>query len=76
MTLSQIKVNPAAVLMRAQDYPLSVTKHNQVKGYVVGKEIFEKLIAYVEDAEDAQALKSADISTGRDLEDIAKELGL
>jgi hypothetical protein len=74
VTLSQFKINPAAILAQAQDYPLSVTKHNQVQGYVVGKEIFEKLVAYVEDMEDSQALKTTDLQKGRDLEEIAKEL--
>ena len=80
VSISQLKMNPAAVFLAAQDYPVAVDSRNQTTGYVVGKKLFDKLIEYIEDAEDVKAvkkmMKSGEIGKGRDFEEFAKELGI
>lgn len=76
ISISQLKINPALVISQAADYPVAVENRNKVQGYVVGKALFEKIIAFLEDREDFFAAKNSDFSKGRSFEDVAKELGL
>lgn len=76
ISISQLKVNPSAALSRAQDFPVAVQNRNQTQGYLVGKSLFEKIIEYLEDIEDAKVIAKTDFSKGRDFEEFAKEMGL
>lgn len=76
VSISQFKINPAAVLAQAETYPVSITAHNQIKAYVVGRELYEQMVAQFEDQFDRQAIADTDFSKGKDLEILAKELGL
>lgn len=75
-TISQLKVNPSAVIAQASDYPVAVENRNQVTAYLVGKTLFERILAYLEDRMDAAAVGDADFSKGKDFEDVAKSLGI
>ncbi|MBI4066101.1 type II toxin-antitoxin system Phd/YefM family antitoxin [Candidatus Gottesmanbacteria bacterium] len=75
-TISQLKMNPSAVIAQAADYPVAVANRNTVTAYVVGKQLFERLTAYLEDRLDGAAVASADFSKGKDFEKVARDLGI
>lgn len=76
ISISQLKANPAAALSSAQDYPVAIQNRNNTAGYIFGKDLFERLIVYLEDSEDKKIIDKTDFSKGRDFEEIAKELGI
>ena len=75
-SISQLKVNPSAVISMATDYPVAVHSRNNIQAYVIGKMLYEKMIAMLEDKIDRKAIEDADFSKGKDFETIAKSLGL
>ena len=76
VSISELKTNPSAVLSAADDYPVEVKRRNKTEAYVVGKDLFEKLILFLEDIEDKRTIEKTDFSKGRDFEEVAKELGI
>jgi len=76
VSITQLKVNPMAVLNSADDYPVEIQNRSKIAGYFVGKNLFEKMVNFMEDIEDARAIKNADYKNGTLLEDLEKELGL
>ena len=76
VSITELKTNPSAVLSAADDFPVAIMNRNRTKGYVVGKDLFEKIILYLEDIEDKKAIKSIDLNDKTDFEDFVKELGL
>lgn len=76
ISISQLKTNPASALSKAVDYPVAVANRNKVKAYLVGKQLYEKLIAYIEDYMDSKAVKATDFSKGKDFKKVAKALGV
>lgn len=69
-------MNPSAAISSAQDYPLAVQNRNTTEAYLVGKGLFEKLVLFLEDAEDKRTIKSIDLKDKRDFEEFASELGI
>ncbi|MFZ5845516.1 MAG: type II toxin-antitoxin system Phd/YefM family antitoxin [Patescibacteria group bacterium] len=76
ISISQLKTNPAAVIAQAADYPVAVENRNKVQAYLIGKELYEKLMTFIEDYLDAATVKKTDFSQGRDFEKVARELGI
>jgi len=76
ISVSQFKINPALVIAQSQAYPVSVTAHNQIKAYVIGKALYEQLIAQLEDQNDRKAIAATDFSIGKDFGQLTQELGL
>jgi len=76
VSISDLKTNPAEVISASLDYPIAIQKRSKTQAYLVGKDIFEKLVAQMEDAIDRQAIAEADFSKGEDFEKVVKELGL
>lgn len=79
ISISDLKANPAAAILQSQDYPLAVQNRNDTEAYLVGKNLFEKIVIYLEDMEDKKAiesLKKSDYQNAVPLDDLAKELGL
>lgn len=76
VSISQLKTNPSRAIFQADDYPVVVRKRNEVKAYLVGKDLFEKVLAYLEDYIDKKAVRETDFKKGKDFEKVAKELGL
>jgi len=79
LSISQLKTNPAKAIAQADDYPVAISSRNKIKAYLVGGTIFEKLIDFLEDSEDIltiKTLKKSGWGKGKDLDVIAKELGL
>lgn len=76
ISISQLKMNPSAVIAQATDYPVAVENRNEVTAYLVGKQLFERFLAYLEDREDRAAVEQADFSKGKDFEAVARDLGI
>ena len=76
ISISGLKANPKVAISASFDYPVAITSRNETKAYLLGVEIFEKLISRVEDMRDLEAAKKADFSSGTELNDFIEELGL
>lgn len=76
ISISDLKTNPTRAISGALDYPVAIQKRNKTQAYIVGKELFEKLVSFIEDTVDIQAARNADYKKVRNFEDIASELGL
>ncbi len=76
VSVSTLKINPGKVLDAAQDYPVAVAKRAKIQGYLLGGQLYEKLLSYVEDHIDKKATKSANFNRGKNFDKIAGELGL
>ncbi|OGM33052.1 hypothetical protein A2803_02960 [Candidatus Woesebacteria bacterium RIFCSPHIGHO2_01_FULL_44_21] len=76
VTISELKTRPARAIAESLDYPVAVLRRNKTQAYIVGKELFEKLVAALEDLIDRKAVEKTDFSKGKDFEDIASELGI
>ncbi len=76
VSISELKVNPSKVINEALDYPVAVQNRNKVQAYLIGKDLYNKLVLYIEDYIDRQVIKKTDFKKGRDFEKIAKELGI
>ena len=76
ISVSQLKTNPASAINEAEDIPLAIQKRNKVAAYLVGKELFEKIVAYIEDYIDRSAVAKIDYSKGRNFKKLAEELGI
>lgn len=76
ISVTQLKTSPAKAISKASDYPVAVESRNKVKAYLLGKELYEKIVAYFEDYIDKAIVKKTDFAKGRDFEEVAKELGI
>lgn len=76
ISVSQLKTNPASAINEAEDIPVAIQKRNKTKAYLVGKELFEKIVTYLEDYTDKSVIEKTDFSKGRDFETLAEELGI
>lgn len=76
ISISQLKARPSKALSLAEDYPVAVGKRNQVKAYLVGKDLYEKLIAYLENYIDEKAVRSVNFRKGKPFEKVASRLGI
>ena len=76
VSISQLRVNPSDIISRARDYPVAVQRRNKTQAYLVGSELYEKLVALVEDSFDRMVVGQTDFSKGKDFETVAKSLGI
>lgn len=76
ISISQLKINPSKAIKEAVDFPVAVENRNKVEAYLVGRELYEKIVSYIEDFVDRKTIKDTDFSKGRDFEKVASELGL
>jgi PHD/YefM family antitoxin component YafN of YafNO toxin-antitoxin module len=76
ISISQLKVNPSKAISSADDYPVAIEKHNKVAAYLLGKDLFNDFIEYIENKVDTKSVKDTDFSKGTDFEEFAKELGI
>lgn len=76
ISISQLKTNPNKAIISAFDYPLAVQVRNKTKAYLLGNELYEKIVAYLEDYLDKAVIRKTDFTKGRDFEKVAEELGL
>ena len=76
VSISQLKTHPSKAISQSADHPVAVENRSKVKAYLVGKDLFERLIAYIEDHIDKKAVAKTDFSKGKDFEAVAKQLGI
>ena len=76
ISVSQLKVNPSKAILASEDFPVAIAKRNSVKAYLLGKNLYEKLVATIEDYVDERAIRSTDFSKGKSFDKVAQELGL
>ena len=76
ISVSELKTNPASAINEAEDSPLAIQKRNKTQAYLIGKELFEKIVAYIEEHADKSVIQKTDFSRGRDFERVAEELGI
>ena len=76
ISISQLKTNPSAAISQAEDYPVAVENRNMIKAYLIGKNLYEKMVTFIEDYLDTAVVKKADFTKSRDFEKVAEELGI
>lgn len=76
ISISQLKINPSFAINQAVDYPVAVENRSEIKAYLIGKELYEKLIFYLENQSDKFVIGKTDFSKGKDFEKVAKQLGI
>jgi len=76
ISITQLKMHPAKIISAAFDYPVAIESRNKVKAYLIGKELYEKIVSYIEDYIDKDVVLKNDFNKGRDFEEVAKELGI
>lgn len=76
VSISQLKTAPSRIISDADDYPVAIKNRSKTAGYIVGKDLFETLVAYIEDSIDRKAVEETDYTKGRDFDEIAEELGI
>ncbi|MBI2326357.1 type II toxin-antitoxin system Phd/YefM family antitoxin [Candidatus Collierbacteria bacterium] len=76
VSISELKTNPAEAISASLDYPVAIQKRSKTQAYLVGKDIFEKLVAQMEDIIDAKAVREANFSDVVPFEKVVAELGL
>jgi Phd_YefM. len=76
ISISQLKINPSKAIKEAADFPLAIENRNKIEAYLVGRQLYEKIVSYIEDFVDRRAIEETDFKKGRDFEDVAKELNL
>lgn len=69
-------MHPSRAISQAADYPMALENRNKVKAYLIGKELYEKIVSFIEDYVDKTAVGKTDFSKGKDFEKVAKELGI
>jgi antitoxin StbD len=52
VSISDLKKNPAAVIAEAGKRQVAITSRNRAVAYVVSPEVWERVVAILEDAED------------------------
>ena len=57
VSMSEFKKNPAQVLRTAGEKPVAVLNHNRPEAYLLPAAYYERLMAYMEDLEDAKLVQ-------------------
>ena len=76
VSISQLKTNPSEIIKKAYDYPVAVEKRNEIQAYLIGKDLFDRIVSYIEDFLDKKEVKKTDYAKGKDFEQVAAELGI
>lgn len=76
VSISQLKMRPAHVIAQAVDYPVAIQSRNKTKAYMIGQQLYEKFIAYIEDSIDAQTVQETDFKKGKNFDRVAAALGI
>jgi hypothetical protein len=55
---------------------MAIEKRNKVKAYLIGKDLYEKIVSLIENYIDRAIVKRTDFSKGKDFEKVAAQLGV
>ena len=67
ISVSQLKTNPSGAIGLAADYPLSIKNKGQTTAYLIGNQLFNKIIAYLENVSDKKTVQETNFGKGRNL---------
>lgn len=56
VSVTELKRNFAAILKQADESPVAILNHNRPEAYLLPAAHYERLMAYLEDLEDAQLI--------------------
>ena len=76
ISISELKVNPSSVIDQASDYPVAVENRNKITAYLMGKDLYERLMLFLEDVVDKNAVKTTDFAKEKDFEKVARDLDI
>jgi len=76
VSISTLKVNPSKIINLAADYPVAIENRNKITAYIIGKDLYEKLVSSLEDLIDKKAFEETDFEKGEDFEKVAQKLNL
>ena len=76
ISISKLKENPSKAIEWAAEYPVDIENRHEVKAYLIGNILYDKLLSYIENYIDISTTNSTDFSKGNVFEDVAKELGI
>jgi len=76
ISISQLKLNPSKAINAALDYPLAVENRNKIEAYLLGRDLYEKIVSYIEGLVDNKAIEATNFNKGKDFDKVVKELGL
>jgi PHD/YefM family antitoxin component YafN of YafNO toxin-antitoxin module len=76
ISITELKINPSKAIADAVDMPIAVENRNKVEAYLLGREIYENLVSFIENYIDRKAIENTDFSKGKDFEKVAKSLGV
>ena len=57
VSVTELKRNYAGILKQAEDEPVAVLNHNRPEAYLLPASHYERLMAYLEDLEDAKLVR-------------------
>jgi antitoxin StbD len=57
VSVTELKRNFASILAQADDSPVAVLNHNRPEAYLISAAHYERLLAYLEDLEDAARVR-------------------
>ena len=57
VSVTELKRNFAEIIQRADDSPIAILNHNRPEAYLVPAAHYERLMAYLEDLEDAKLVQ-------------------
>lgn len=75
-SVSQLKTNPASIIRQSSDYPIAIQNRNTTQAYMIGKQLYEKMLDLLEDKLDRIEIENTDFSLGNDFEELAAKLGV
>ena len=76
VSISTLKVNPSKIINLTADYPVAIENRNKITAYIIGKDLYEKLVSSLEDLIDKKAVEETDFEKGKDFEKVAQKLNL
>lgn len=57
VSVTELKRNFAAILQQADDSPVAILNHNRPEAYLLPAAYYERLMAYLEELEDAKLVR-------------------
>lgn len=57
VSVTELKRNFASILAQAEDSPVAVLNHNRPEAYLISAAHYQRLLAYLEDLEDAARVR-------------------
>lgn len=76
VSISDLKTNPASVITQSFAYPVAIQKRSKTQAYLVGKDIFEKLVSQLEDEVDRVAVSETNFNKRINFEELVTQLGI